>query len=247
MAHFVRHEPCPNCGSKDNLARYSDGSAHCFGCKYNERSTISGLLSEPSQKLEDENEMRSFLKQLTIDFSPECVGWLGSYEIDVAMACSNAFKWHPGYQQLVFCWFDDENQEDLIAYQARNFHPEHRKKRKYFSKGNLEQLLPLYHRYDSLRSEHLFLVEDVVSAVKLGAFSDAMPCLSSGLSSNKLARVSRRYKKITVWLDSNMLHNANTMARQLENLGCSTTVVHTPQDPKEISFLTLEKTVKHLI
>jgi twinkle protein len=31
---FVQHEPCPNCGSKDNLARYEDGSAYCFGCHY---------------------------------------------------------------------------------------------------------------------------------------------------------------------------------------------------------------------
>lgn len=29
---FVRHEPCPRCGSRDNLARYSDGSGWCFGC-----------------------------------------------------------------------------------------------------------------------------------------------------------------------------------------------------------------------
>ncbi len=35
---FVRHEPCPNCKSKDNLARYSDNSAYCFGCKYTEQS-----------------------------------------------------------------------------------------------------------------------------------------------------------------------------------------------------------------
>ena len=27
----VGHEPCPKCGSSDNLARYDDGHAHCFG------------------------------------------------------------------------------------------------------------------------------------------------------------------------------------------------------------------------
>ena len=42
MAEFVGHENCPACGSKDNLARYSDGSAHCFGCKdYNEMGSES--------------------------------------------------------------------------------------------------------------------------------------------------------------------------------------------------------------
>jgi len=32
----VAHEPCPECGSKDNLARYDDGHGYCFGCKYYE-------------------------------------------------------------------------------------------------------------------------------------------------------------------------------------------------------------------
>ena len=38
-ASFVGHEPCPGCGSKDNLARYSDASAYCFGCGHHEKST----------------------------------------------------------------------------------------------------------------------------------------------------------------------------------------------------------------
>src|SRR4051794_3106316 len=35
---FVRKEPCPKCGSRNNLARYSDGHAYCFsfGCEYYE-------------------------------------------------------------------------------------------------------------------------------------------------------------------------------------------------------------------
>jgi len=32
-SHFVGHEPCPECGSSDALARYSDGHANCFSCK----------------------------------------------------------------------------------------------------------------------------------------------------------------------------------------------------------------------
>ena len=35
---FIKHESCPVCGSSDALARYSDGSAHCFsaGCNHHE-------------------------------------------------------------------------------------------------------------------------------------------------------------------------------------------------------------------
>lgn len=37
-SQLIRKEPCPSCGSKDNLARYSDGHAYCFspGCSHYE-------------------------------------------------------------------------------------------------------------------------------------------------------------------------------------------------------------------
>jgi twinkle protein len=34
-SQFVGREPCPKCGSEDNLARYSDGHAYCFGVTCN--------------------------------------------------------------------------------------------------------------------------------------------------------------------------------------------------------------------
>jgi len=32
QSEFLTHEPCPQCGSSDALARYTDGHAHCFSC-----------------------------------------------------------------------------------------------------------------------------------------------------------------------------------------------------------------------
>lgn len=37
-SEFVRHEPCPSCGSSNNLARYTDGHAFCFGCRHYEKA-----------------------------------------------------------------------------------------------------------------------------------------------------------------------------------------------------------------
>ena len=34
----VRHELRPECGSRDNLGRYSDGHGYCFGCGYYEKA-----------------------------------------------------------------------------------------------------------------------------------------------------------------------------------------------------------------
>lgn len=51
----LRHEPCPECGSEDNLARYSDGHGYCFGCKYYEHGEGSemgealGVAAKPAE------------------------------------------------------------------------------------------------------------------------------------------------------------------------------------------------------
>lgn len=34
---FLQHEACPSCGSKNNLARYTDGHGYCFGCSHHEK------------------------------------------------------------------------------------------------------------------------------------------------------------------------------------------------------------------
>ena len=47
---FVSHEPCPNCGSRDNLGVYDDGHTYCFGCQtYTHPKEQDG--SSPSIKL----------------------------------------------------------------------------------------------------------------------------------------------------------------------------------------------------
>ena len=31
-SEFIRHDPCPDCGSSDALAVYTDGHTFCFSC-----------------------------------------------------------------------------------------------------------------------------------------------------------------------------------------------------------------------
>ena len=48
---FVRHAPCNNCGSKDNLAIYSTHS-YCFGCKIYIKHDGQVLDQQPKPKTE---------------------------------------------------------------------------------------------------------------------------------------------------------------------------------------------------
>lgn len=47
---FLRHESCPECGSRNNLARYASGRAHCFGCNYWEPATDADQQSTHQRK-----------------------------------------------------------------------------------------------------------------------------------------------------------------------------------------------------
>lgn len=56
-SHFTHKEPCPSCGSRDNLARYSDGHGFCFGCSHYEPA--DGSPSSPRKAAD-----------MTTDFTP---------------------------------------------------------------------------------------------------------------------------------------------------------------------------------
>jgi twinkle protein len=47
-SQFTHKESCPSCGSRDNLARYTDGHGYCFGCFYHEPG--DGATSTPKRK-----------------------------------------------------------------------------------------------------------------------------------------------------------------------------------------------------
>jgi Bacteriophage T7 DNA helicase/primase, N-terminal a+b fold/DnaB-like helicase C terminal domain/Toprim-like len=50
VSDFAQHEPCPSCGSQDNLARYDDGHGYCFGCGYYEHGEGTTDV-EPKEKI----------------------------------------------------------------------------------------------------------------------------------------------------------------------------------------------------
>lgn len=56
-SELVGYEPCPECNSKDNLARYTDGHGYCFGCKYREHgdSTAQTNSTQPPKHKQPSN------------------------------------------------------------------------------------------------------------------------------------------------------------------------------------------------
>lgn len=86
-------EPCPTCGSKDNLHRYPDGSAHCFsyGCKHHEPPTDG--YSKPERRINDDKEV-NFVHGIYAELESRgltketCEKW--NYQVNTDLGCQIA-------------------------------------------------------------------------------------------------------------------------------------------------------------
>ena len=77
MAKWLKNTSCPNCGSKDNLGVYEDGSTWCWGCHtYTKgRPMLLKKLVEPlytNVKLPDDTS--GYIPQQALD-------WLSKYSL----------------------------------------------------------------------------------------------------------------------------------------------------------------------
>ena len=85
-SEFLQHESCPACGSKDNLARYTDGHAYCFGCSYyekgeNDMSVTELNTNEPKSLTLDNLEYRPLKSRgITLDTCKKYNYMIGNYK-----------------------------------------------------------------------------------------------------------------------------------------------------------------------
>lgn len=240
MGVFVRHEPCPRCGSRDNLGRYDDGSAHCFGCGYYERANKSPYVAKKQREaldnVENEDVCPPMPDDITQDYGPDAMDWVSQYGIKAEELYKNNVVYSQRYRQLIFPFFDGRT---LVAWTARNFREG---SQKYFTQGAKNYAPRIYLSVDNVgsrvpdrASRRLVLVEDCLSALKCARVCDSMPVLGVTLPRDLLARLRASYGFLDVWLDSDKMDNAQRIAEQAKMLGLSTRVLWTELDPKEYS------------
>ena len=239
MATFVAHEPCPRCGSRDNLGRYSDGSGFCFGCHFVLRVSDSVAVVPAQSSLLKDNDVQ-LSPDLCNDFPRHVVEWLAKYDISVGEAIKHGWKYSPYYDQLVFLFNDGEG--NCAVSQARNFNPERAAKRKYYNSGSPADVLPIFHAPNGQRK--LVVVEDAVSAARIARQRDAMPCLGSYLPMKKITALKLLYDSIVVWLDSDKLKEAWKIEQMCKWIGLSASTVYTELDPKEYTDLEIKEFLK---
>jgi len=235
---FTGHKACPKCGSKDNNYRYPDGHEFCFGrCGYFTKApatkeSVCALMQERKDKEKP-------ILANTITKWPDDAGkvegkgltWLKKYGMLDYEIKINSILWSQSQEQLIFPIYEDEHSCDCIGWQARNFRPH---SKKYFTVGSMDKILHILGLTRHTNTD-IIIVEDIVSAIKVSRHFRAMPLFGSGLSKDKLTRISRYTNHVRFWLDSDKLGQSMLLSKLASQLGMKSSVIFTEQDPKEKS------------
>lgn len=228
MARFIRHEPCPSCGSRDNLGRWDDGSAYCFGCHYVERRTgVPNFVSTVDGDSVEGGTIHQLPTDVGTSFPEGVVSWLSSFGISVEEVLSIGAVWSSYWEQFIIPYYRQDG--SLGCYQARNFNKERAAKAKYYNVGSKEDVLPIWGE----KAKLLVITEDALSSLKIARQRAAMPALGTSLSVPKITALRRLgVEQVVVWLDRDKWREARELADKFKWINIGATTVLSDEDPK---------------
>lgn len=234
MSSFVHHEPCPRCGSRNNLGVWDDEHKYCFGCGYYvpspeniEQLKKKTLLMEHNKKNDDFGlDTSGFTGRIPV----VALGWLKKYGITEFEVMHYGIVWNENTSSLVFPIYNPEKR--LIYCQERYFGPD-KDKPKYITHGSKSQQLAYINSGKFPKT--VVLVEDYISAIKVARCCSASPLLGSSLDLNAAKWVVARFNRVRIWLDLDKASHAIQEASKLSQAIKNTRVILTQLDPKEYS------------
>lgn len=245
---FKGHESCPECGSEDNVGVWSDGQKWCFGCGYYIPANGMGLsVEELWKRIREQKEKRKYKKNahitLPFDYSimlPEkAEQWLDQYGITDAEKINYRIGWSDFYESLIFSAFDVWG--NLLVVQRR-YMGSRTDIPKYHTKGYPESVIwsvypngdesPTVGNVADTYNGDIVLVEDYISAIKVGRHLEVSPLWGSQLSLDKLRRMAARWEKVIFWLDANKLKDAMLFKDRCLPYFKYANVIFSEKDPK---------------
>lgn len=165
------------------------------------------------------------------------LNWLSQYDILREEVTEYHMMWSNVLHGLIFPFYAIDyalNAKKLVAWQARLFSRGGEARQKYMTVGPKEEVFFCV-SLDKARKHGIILVEDVISAIKVGRHACTMPLLGSHVSLNRQIQLRKYTDKLTFWLDYDKSVDANKFATACAIIGYKTNVIMTPDDPKELS------------
>lgn len=235
-SYQVRTERCPICAKSgadrkgNNLAVYNDGHTYCFaghgivshGDKYTyTKMRLSGGLETA--------EISSIVLPDDCDTAIPSIAlsWLSQYELSLKDCIENSILWSDSLQRLIFPVYDDNHK--LLIWLGRSFNKD---VGKWYVKGPRKDLIYVKNKDNA---KPLYLVEDIVSLIKLASLGVQVGCLFSSHTNKKFLQ-SLPNKEIIFWLDYDKARESIKLSREANVLGKRSSSIITKLDPKELLY-----------
>lgn len=238
-SEFVRFETaCPNCGSSRTpaFARYSDGHGWCFSCGYREAGTYQGPNPNKGVVISIESarggptRVRPIPEEAKPFLGAPALVWLKKYGITAKEVSNHSLLWWDERKWLIFPYYSTP--DHLAGWQARNFDPKF-PDQKWMTYGQIKERMHLIAADASNLGEVVVLVEDIVSAIKVGRHITCMPLFGAHIALPGILRLARTFSGVGLWLDSDKEFEARLYASRASQYLETTCVIKTELDPKE--------------
>ena len=226
-SQFIRHHPCTECGSKDNLAEYTN-SWYCFGCGYyKKKNDLNSLRERLSKSLTSDRV--GYPLDTTEKIPPQALKWLLKYNITPEEIANHNIAWH---------------EPDLLVLYNSNSYWQGRvfsdvTTQKYKSWGQK----PIVMYGTVKKAVGVVLVEDILSAICVARVPDIIAIPMFGTScSRELEKHLQKLDIFTyVWLDGDVKKKSIALKNRLKSLGLLTKSILTSKDPKTFTKEEIEE------
>lgn len=141
--------------------------------------------------------------------------------------------WSESRKAVVFPYYTMKGQ--LFAYQERTFNGD---PRKWLTFGNIGSHVLTYSPDDDPTPDLCVVVEDIVSAIRVGHVATVMPLFGTALDEKHTAYLLDFYRRVIFWLDADAVPKAMLHSRKFSTLGGplhDAYVLKTEGDPKSYS------------
>lgn len=181
----------------------------------------------------------------TTKLSTESILWLDKYEILISEIVENNIVYSPHMNRLILPVYSKDR--ELLYYQGRNLGKITKENPKYLNLRNKNAKDVYYRRYTSETntvSSSICIVEDILSAIKIGRHIDSLALLGSYFPKD-IYLCLKEYKTIFIWLDADKYKTSIKEVTRLKLFtGANIKLVYTPLDPKEYSDKKIKEFLK---
>lgn len=235
MSRFVGLEQCPMCAERgrdrhrDNLAVYSDGGKHCFSCGFHANPQLKYLIEKPLEQLHDYKKAvlpSDYQKTIPTE------GWKWLLQYGLPMSYWKAY-----------CGFTEKENRLIFPIGnpvrfsiGRALTVGDRKWKVYGDKSSYVEVV------SEQLSNQVVLVEDIVSAHKLGTITSAIPLFGTNIHDNVVKKLQELNRPVVLWLDDDQYSLLPKKINRLQSLlGVSVRHLKTRKDPKEYDMNELKE------